>query len=101
VSASAADKGTTAVEYMHAMSDLHALFLAEDAIVFTLRMKAASVKLVEKAAAHDSWRIHRDILCPPPQRLSSRVNRGKILIQQTSQVSGGKTGIRPRWSTPT
>jgi len=28
------------------------------------------------------------------------INRGKTLIQQTSQVSGGKTGIRPQWSTP-
>ena len=44
-------------------------------IVFTLRMKAASAKLVEKAVAHDSWPIHRDILYPPPQRLSSRQGR--------------------------
>jgi len=29
------------------------------------------------------------------------INHGKILIQQTSQISGGKTGIRLPWSTPT
>jgi len=32
-----------------------------------VRRKAASAKLVEKADAHDSWPIHRDILYPPPQ----------------------------------
>jgi len=38
---------------------------------------------------------HHDSDCHPG------VNRGKTLIQQTSQVSGGKTEIWLRWSTPT
>ena len=37
-----------------------------------LRRKANTAKLVEKAIVHDSWPIHRDILCPPPQRLAYR-----------------------------
>jgi len=65
-----------------------------------LRRKAASAKLVERAVAHDSWAIHRDILHPPAQWLPSRSQPWED-SKQTSQESGRKTGIQPRWSTPT
>jgi len=55
----------------------------------------------QTTVAHDSWPIQHDILYHHHSDCHPGVNRGKILIQQTSQLSGGKTGIRPRWSTPT
>jgi len=66
-----------------------------------LRRNAASAKLVEKQLLMTAGQFtvisftHHHSDCDPG------VNHGKILIQQTSQVSGEKTGIRLRWSTPT
>jgi len=68
------------------------------------RRKAASAKLMEKGVLMTAGQftviywyfMHHDSDCHPG------VNCGKILIeQQTSQVSGGKTGIGLRWPTPT
>ena len=61
---------------------------------------AATDKLITQAECHHDLPLYDDVFHPPPLRLESRKPLWRACSQLMSQVGGGKTGNRLRWSIP-